>query len=138
MVAALTGLSLAAPILRLIVLVVRVGLGTPVLFRQQRPSRGGWPFMLLKCRTMTAARDEAGELLPDDQRMTPFGRFLRRCSPDELPAIVRTEGSPEFDEECSRRPNGKVTLTFGCRMFGAPAFPDAGRRLHRIVADGAQ
>jgi Bacterial sugar transferase len=94
--------------------------------------------MLLTFRTMTAARDEAGELLPDDQRMTPLGRFLRRSSPDELPAIVRTESSPEFDEECPRHPNGKVTLTFWRRMFGAPAFPDAGKRLHRIVADGGQ
>ena len=52
---------------------VRVGLGKPVLFRQLRPGLGGRPFMLLKFRTMTDARDEAGELLPDDQRMTPPG-----------------------------------------------------------------
>jgi sugar transferase EpsL len=87
-VAALTGLLLAAPILLLLALVVRVGLGQPVLFRQLRPGLGGRPFTLLKFRTMTDARDEAGELLPDDQRMTRLGRFLRHSSLDELPELI--------------------------------------------------
>ena len=67
---------------------VRVGLGRPVLFRQLRPGLGGRPFTLLKFRTMTDARDEAGELLPDDQRMTRLGRFLRHSSLDELPELI--------------------------------------------------
>ena len=62
-------------------------LGRPVLFRQQRPGLDGKPFELMKFRTMTDARDSAGELLPDAERLPPFGRFLRSTSLDELPEI---------------------------------------------------
>ena len=67
---------------------IRCKLGTPVLFRQQRPGLGGRPFWLLKFRTMTEARDAAGNLLPDAQRLTGFGRFLRATSLDELPELL--------------------------------------------------
>jgi len=63
-------------------------LGTPVLFRQQRPGLGGRPFWLLKFRTMTEARDARGNLLPDAARLTAFGRFLRATSLDELPELL--------------------------------------------------
>lgn len=87
-VAALGGLMLAWPILLLLALVVRVGLGKPVLFRQLRPGRDGKPFLLLKFRTMTDGCDAAGALLPDDERMTLLGRLLRRSSLDELPELI--------------------------------------------------
>jgi sugar transferase EpsL len=85
---ALTGLLLTAPILLLTWLAVRVRLGRPALFRQMRPGLGGQPFALLKFRTMTDGRDAAGELLPDEQRLRPFGRLLRRSSLDELPELI--------------------------------------------------
>jgi sugar transferase EpsL len=71
----------------LIAVLVRVLLGAPVLFRQQRPGYKGRPFHLYKFRTMTNARDAAGRLLPDRERLTPFGRFLRSLSLDELPEM---------------------------------------------------
>lgn len=85
--AAALGLLLLSPLLALLALLVRFKLGSPVLFRQQRPGLHGKPFMLIKFRTMTDARDAAGNLLPDAQRLTPFGRFLRKTSLDELPEL---------------------------------------------------
>ncbi len=76
------------PLLLVIAALVRVLLGAPVLFRQQRPGLHGTPFTLLKFRSMTNARDAQGNLLPDDQRLTRFGRFLRSSSLDELPELI--------------------------------------------------
>lgn len=86
----LTALALIilSPVLVVIAFLVRVRLGSPVLFRQQRPGLRGRPFILLKFRTMTDARDADGNLLPDEQRLTSFGRFLRRTSMDELPELL--------------------------------------------------
>src|SRR5262245_21376165 len=81
-------LVLLAPVLALVALLVRLKLGSPVLFRQERAGRHGRPFTLIKFRTMPDARDARGELLPDAERLTPFGRFLRRASLDELPQLV--------------------------------------------------
>ncbi|HSL84806.1 MAG TPA: sugar transferase [Thermoanaerobaculia bacterium] len=66
---------------------VRLRLGSPLLFRHVRPGLGGEPFTLYKLRTMRDLRDEQGELLPDEERLTPFGRWLRRTSLDELPEL---------------------------------------------------
>lgn len=77
-----------APLLLVIAALVRLSLGTPVLFRQQRPGLHGKPFILLKFRSMTDACDADGNLLPDDQRLTRFGRFLRSSSLDELPELI--------------------------------------------------
>ncbi len=63
-------------------------LGRPLLFCQQRPGLNGKPFILFKFRTMTDARDAQGNLLPDAKRLTPFGRFLRSTSLDELPELI--------------------------------------------------
>ena len=69
----------------IVAILVRVKLGSPVLFKQVRPGKDEKLFTLCKFRTMTDARDENGELLPDDVRLTKFGRFLRSTSLDELP-----------------------------------------------------
>lgn len=74
-------------LLALVALLVRIFLGSPVLFRQQRPGLGGNPFDLIKFRTMLDKRNTQGSLLPDAQRMTVLGRFLRRASLDELPEL---------------------------------------------------
>jgi sugar transferase EpsL len=75
------------PVLATLALLVRLKLGRPVLFLQQRPGMHGQPFMLAKLRTMTDARDATGALLPDAARLTPFGRWLRATSLDELPEL---------------------------------------------------
>lgn len=80
-------LILFAPLMLVIALVVRVTLGAPVLFRQVRPGLHGKPFTLYKFRTMTDARDAQGNLLPDAERLTRVGRFLRATSLDELPEL---------------------------------------------------
>jgi lipopolysaccharide/colanic/teichoic acid biosynthesis glycosyltransferase len=85
-VAALALMSLALPLLVLAAL-IRRKLGSPVLFRQVRPGLHGQPFLMVKFRTMTDARDARGALLPDAQRLTPFGRFFRSSSLDELPEL---------------------------------------------------
>jgi sugar transferase EpsL len=81
-------LPLVVPVLLLLTLAVRCMIGSPILFRQQRPGLYGAPFTILKFRTMTNTRDEAGQLLPDSQRLTRFGRFLRATSLDELPELL--------------------------------------------------
>ena len=72
----------------IIAVLVRIKLGSPVLFKQDRPEKKKKIFKLYKFRTMTDARDEHGNLLPDDARLTKFGRFLRSTSLDELPEAL--------------------------------------------------
>jgi lipopolysaccharide/colanic/teichoic acid biosynthesis glycosyltransferase len=84
---AVPALVVLAPVGLAIAALIRLKLGAPVLFRQQRPGRGGQIFELIKFRTMTDALDPSGALLPDDQRLTPFGRGLRHASLDELPTL---------------------------------------------------
>ena len=81
----LIGLS---PLLALLALAVRWKLGRPVLFAQTRPGRHGTPFAFYKFRTMTEARDAAGEPLPDAARLTSFGELMRKSSLDELPQLL--------------------------------------------------
>lgn len=81
-------LILLIPLLLGIALCVRVTFGSPVLFRQFRPGLGGQVFELIKFRTMTDAKDASGRLLEDAQRLTGFGRWLRRWSIDELPELI--------------------------------------------------
>lgn len=80
-------LLLLWPLLLLLALLVRTRLGSPVLFSQVRPGLQGKPFRMVKFRSMTDARDAQGQLLPDAVRLTPFGRFLRASSLDELPEL---------------------------------------------------
>jgi lipopolysaccharide/colanic/teichoic acid biosynthesis glycosyltransferase len=87
LIIAALALVLFSPVLILLAACVRIGLGSPVLFRQQRPGRGGRPFWMYKFRTMLDARDANGSLLPDEQRLTRFGKLLRATSLDELPEL---------------------------------------------------
>ncbi len=80
-------LPVMLPLGLVVAALVRLRLGSPVLFQQQRPGLDARPFMLLKFRTMTDARDASGALLPDADRLTPFGRWLRSTSLDELPEL---------------------------------------------------
>ena len=77
-----------APLLAGVAIAVRRRHGSPVLFRQQRTGTGGEPFEILKFRTMTNERDAAGTLLPDKQRLTALGKWLRETSIDELPELL--------------------------------------------------
>lgn len=86
-VAALLLLLVLSPLLLIVAASVRVTLGTPIFFRQQRPGLHGKPFTLIKFRSMTSDRDPAGNLLPDRDRLTRFGRLLRKSSIDELPEL---------------------------------------------------
>lgn len=81
-------LIVLTPVLLILFVLVRSRIGTPALFRQVRPGRHGKPFTMIKFRTMTNARDATGALLPDAKRLTPFGRWLRATSLDELPELV--------------------------------------------------
>lgn len=86
-VLACTALAVLSPVFGVTALLVRTKLGSPVLFHQERPGKDGKIFRLYKFRSMTDARDENGELLPDDERLTRFGRLLRSTSLDELPEL---------------------------------------------------
>ena len=82
---ALLACIVLCPVMLVIAILVKVKIGSPVLFAQERPGLHGEIFKLYKFRTMTNERDENGELLPDEQRLTPFGKLLRSTSLDELP-----------------------------------------------------
>ena len=83
-----TALTLLSPFLLLVALLIRIKLGSPVIFKQHRIGRNDKEFSLYKFRSMTNERDEKGIFLPDDQRITKFGSFIRRTSIDELPSLV--------------------------------------------------
>ena len=125
------GLSLFAllclwPVMLATALAVRLGLGRPVLFAQQRPGLGGEPFQLWKFRTMLDKRDAQGEPLPDGQRLTRLGRALRAASLDELPELLNiirgdmsivgprpllTEYLPRYDKRQAHRHDVRPGLT---------------------------
>ena len=84
----LIGLICISPILLVLCIMVRIKLGSPIFFRQLRVGKNDKPFMMIKFRTMTDARDQAGNLLPDAERFSKFGNFLRNSSLDELPELI--------------------------------------------------
>ncbi|HEX2697142.1 MAG TPA: sugar transferase [Anaerolineales bacterium] len=87
LIAASLGLVVLSPILFLLAILIRIFLGSPILFHQRRPGFKGRPFTVYKFRTMTDVRDTNGNLLPDSERLTRLGRFLRSLSLDELPEL---------------------------------------------------
>ena len=87
LILSLIAIIVLAPVLLIIAILVRIKLGSPVFFKQKRPGLNEKIFTLYKFRTMTDARDENGELLPDSVRLTKFGRLLRSTSLDELPEL---------------------------------------------------
>lgn len=125
-VAGTGALVVLSPVIAAVGVLVRVKLGSPVLFRQRRPGLGGEVFELYKFRTMTDERDESGELLPDSKRLTAFGKMLRETSLDELPELVNivrgdmslvgprpllVEYLPLYDERQARRHEVRPGLT---------------------------
>ena len=130
------GLIILSPIILLTAILVRIFLGTPVLFRQTRPGYKGTPFTVYKFRTMTDTRDAQGNLLSDDIRLTRFGKFLRSLSLDELPElfnILRGEMSlvgprpllmeylPRYSPEQMRRHDVHPGLTGWAQINGRNA-----------------
>lgn len=84
----LIALIILSPILLIVAILVRIKLGSPIIFKQQRPGKNEKIFTLYKFRTMTDKKDENGNLLPDSERLTKFGKILRSTSLDELPELV--------------------------------------------------
>lgn len=135
-VVSLLALLLAGPILILLALLIRIKLGSPVLFSQQRPGLNGKPFDMIKFRSMTDERDEEGQLLSDSIRLTVFGRKLRATSLDELPGLwnvlkgdmsligprpLLVEYLPLYSVEQARRHNVKPGLTGLAQVNGRNA-----------------
>jgi sugar transferase EpsL len=91
-VIALTIVLVLFPLILVLMVAVRLALGSPVFFRQERPGRNGKLFKMIKFRTMRLAVDQSGTLLPDADRLTRFGRWLRSTSLDELPELWNVLG----------------------------------------------
>ncbi len=130
---AVFGLIVSSPVIAAIAVAIRLTMGSPILFRQRRAGFREQPFTCLKFRTMTNERDENGELLGEDERMTRLGRFLRITSLDELPQlwnILRGELSfigprplyeryiPYYTEEERRRHSVRPGLTGWAQVNG--------------------
>lgn len=81
-------LLVLSPVLLIVAILVKLKLGSPILFKQQRPGKDAATFEIYKFRTMTNERNEQGELLPNEERLTPFGQTLRSLSLDELPSLI--------------------------------------------------
>jgi lipopolysaccharide/colanic/teichoic acid biosynthesis glycosyltransferase len=133
---ATVGLILLSPLIAVTAVAIWILLGPPVLFRQKRPGYHAQPFILLKFRTMTEARSTEGALLPDTQRLTNFGKFLRALSLDELPQlwnVLRGEMSlvgprpllvqylDRYTAEQARRHNVRPGLTGWAQINGRNA-----------------
>ena len=85
---AAVALIVLSPVLLVVAILVRVKLGSPVIFKQERAGKNGKPYYMYKFRSMADLRDENGELLPDEQRLGKFGKLLRSTSLDELPSLL--------------------------------------------------
>lgn len=134
--AASVGLILLAPIFWGTAYLVRKKLGSPILFTQIRPGLHSQPFKMMKFRTMTDERDEQGKLLPDSERLTTFGKFLRSSSLDELPELLNVlkgdmslvgprpllmEYLPLYSVEQARRHHAKPGITGWAQINGRNA-----------------
>ncbi|GAB6165225.1 hypothetical protein JCM19992_12250 [Thermostilla marina] len=137
-VGAATGLVLFAPVIVGVALLIRWRLGSPVFFMQVRPGYKGRLFKLVKFRTMRDVRDAEGNLLPDDQRLTPLGRFLRHWSLDELPELwnvlrgdmslvgprpLLVEYLPRYTSRQAKRHDMRPGITGLAQIMGRNAIP---------------
>lgn len=96
-IASFIGLLILSPVLLLLAIMVRIKHGSPILFKQTRPGKDEKPFTFYKFRTMSNKSDEEGNLLPDQDRLTKFGSFLRKTSLDELPSLFNVlKGNMSF------------------------------------------
>ncbi|UJS24299.1 sugar transferase [Thiothrix winogradskyi] len=134
--AAFLALLVLSPLLLILMVLVRLKLGSPIFFTQVRPGLHGKPFKMIKFRTMTDARDADGNLLPDNIRLTAFGRFLRSTSLDELPELwnvlkgdmslvgprpLLMEYLPRYTPEQARRHQARPGITGWAQINGRNA-----------------
>ena len=135
-VTSFAALLFLSPVIITLIVLIKYKLGSPVLFSQVRPGLNGKPFKMFKFRSMTDARDLDGNLLPDADRLTSFGRFLRSSSLDELPGLdnvlagdmslvgprpLLMEYLPLYSAEQSRRHNAKPGITGWAQVNGRNA-----------------
>ena len=135
-IGAIAGLILLSPVFLILTLLIRQRMGPPAIFTQRRAGLRGEPFILYKFRSMNDARDERGELLPDEVRLTDFGKFLRRLSLDELPQLwnvlkgdmslvgprpLLLDYVPLYDEEQRKRLDVKPGITGWAQINGRNA-----------------
>lgn len=133
---ALIGLLVLSPVIIYVALAIRKKIGAPVFFRQMRPGLNGKIFEMVKFRTMGNLCDASGNLLPDGQRLTPFGRFLRSSSLDELPELwnvlkgdmslvgprpLLVEYLPLYNEAQAMRHNARPGVTGWAQVNGRNA-----------------
>ncbi|MCD8914593.1 sugar transferase [Staphylococcus simulans] len=144
-------LAATAPVIIIASGVIAKKLGKPVFFKQERPGLHGEPFEIIKFRTMSDKRDADGELLPDDQRMTKVGTFIRKSSIDELPQLINIlkgdlslvgprpllmEYLPLYSKEQMKRHNVKPGITGWAQVNGRNAISwDAKFKLDNLYVE---